>query len=90
MIFLDFIYIRRLLIQTDLDLNIKPTRKIQRIVMKYSVKEILHLEVSPALGCTEPVAIALATAAAASVMPDKRRIKSKSGLTRIFIRMGWP
>ncbi len=40
--------------------------------MTYSVKEILHLEVSPALGCTEPVAIALATAAAASVMPGKR------------------
>ncbi|NDV23178.1 serine dehydratase subunit alpha family protein [Desulfovibrio sp. JC022] len=40
--------------------------------MRYSVKEILHLEVSPALGCTEPVAIALATAAAASVMPGKR------------------
>jgi L-cysteine desulfidase len=39
--------------------------------MPYSVKDILRLEVAPALGCTEPVAIALAAAAAASLLPGQ-------------------
>ncbi|SLM29625.1 conserved hypothetical protein [Desulfamplus magnetovallimortis] len=36
--------------------------------MKFTVKDILNLEVAPALGCTEPTAIALGSAAASSLL----------------------
>ena len=39
--------------------------------MPYTVKDILKIEVAPALGCTEPVAIALGLAAAASLLADR-------------------
>ncbi len=39
--------------------------------MKFSVKDILEMEVILALGCTEPVAIALGAAAAATLLPEK-------------------
>ena len=39
--------------------------------MQFTVKDILEMEVTLALGCTEPVAIALGTAAAASLLPTR-------------------
>jgi len=40
--------------------------------MSYTVKDILTIQVAPALGCTEPVAIALGAAAAVSLLPERR------------------
>jgi len=37
--------------------------------MSFTVKDVLSLQVAPALGCTEPVAIALGAAAAMSLLP---------------------
>ena len=39
--------------------------------MVFSLKDILRLQVAPALGCTEPVAVALGAAAAASLIDDR-------------------
>ena len=40
--------------------------------MTFSVRDILHMEVAPALGCTEPAAIAYGAAVAASVLPVRK------------------
>jgi L-cysteine desulfidase len=44
--------------------------------MHFTVKDILAMEVTLALGCTEPVAVALAAAAAATLLPGDREFDS--------------
>ena len=43
--------------------------------MSYTVTDILRLEVAPSLGCTEPAAIALGAAAAASLIGSSKITK---------------
>lgn len=40
--------------------------------MSFTVKDILRMEVAPALGCTEPAAVALGAAVAASLLGDEK------------------
>ncbi|MCK7504455.1 MAG: hypothetical protein MZV70_10470 [Desulfobacterales bacterium] len=45
---------------------------MQKDSFHFTIKDVLKTEVALALGCTEPVAIALSSAAAASLVPGKQ------------------
>lgn len=47
-----------------------PENPSTRSRTRFTVKDILQIQVAPALGCTEPAAIALGAASAASLLPE--------------------
>ncbi len=57
--------------------------------MAYTIRDILRMEVAPALGCTEPAAVALAAAAAATLLPDRAIERISVWLDRNIYKNGF-